>query len=126
MLPWRLDTAQFQNYIFSLLSTAYTVLQVFVLGETAKLHVRVVNQSARNVRSIKVRLVLAISHLGSAFSVPFFVRTDMVRYPHKVEGNGGVFEGDLEYKIPLNVYPSSAGQYSTCTCATVLATLARC
>ena len=90
--------------------------KVFVPGEAIKIHVRVNNQSGRNVRSIKARLVRVVSGQAEQESTKETADVCLFKYPHKVKGNGGVFEGDLDFKFPLDVYPSSVGVYAGCTC----------
>ena len=88
--------------------------QMFFLGETTKIHVRINNQSAKQVRSIKAKLVSVTSVKTGRTAAKEMKGIYSVQYPHTVEA-GGVFEGDLDFTAPLDVYPSSSGEFASNT-----------
>lgn len=87
-------------------------------GEATKIRVRVNNQSGKTVRSLKAKLVRIVTLNAEGIPSQNMTTIMMYRYPFKVKGRGGVFEGDLDFTFPLDLYPSSGGAHVGCGCAT--------
>ena len=91
---------------------------MFVPGEVANVHVRVNNQSAKDVESLKVKLMRTLFVTAEGVDSKDTDVIHTVNFPEKVKQKGGTFEGDLMFPFPPNVYPSTNGKLIVCACTT--------